>query len=182
MEANVDDLAPALAERLKSARLTYAEIGQTASADLPPGYHHLRRARAIGTGERTFSVAGDAVLRWQVLARAGLGVRASSPVVVVGAVSVTRLGIGPFGVRAPCRVVYVLDEPRRKGFGYGTLPGHPESGEESFIVEWQADDSVVLHVAAFSRPANLLTRLAGPVTRLAQEHVTSRYLRALADL
>ena len=32
--------------------------------------------------------------------------------------------LGP--VRAPCRVVYVVDEPDRRGFAYGTLPGHPE--------------------------------------------------------
>jgi uncharacterized protein (UPF0548 family) len=36
--------------------------------------------------------------------------------------------LGP--IRVPCRVVYVLDEPERRGFAYGTLPGHPESGEE----------------------------------------------------
>jgi uncharacterized protein (UPF0548 family) len=30
----------------------------------------------------------------------------------------------------PCRVVYVVDEPRRAGFAYGTLPGHPEIGGE----------------------------------------------------
>jgi uncharacterized protein (UPF0548 family) len=181
MQPDVDDLAPALAERLRTAGLTYPEVGQTGSADLPPGYHHVRRARAIGTGERAFNAAADAVLRWQVQARAGLRVQASSKVVTPGVLSTVRLGIGPFGVNAPCRVVYVVDEPRRKGFGYGTLPGHPESGEESFVVEWQADDSVVLHVVAFSRPATALSRLAGPAARLAQEHVTRRYLRALAS-
>ena len=30
-------------------------------------------------------------------------------------------------LRAPCRVVYVIDEPDVRGFAYGTLPGHPES-------------------------------------------------------
>jgi uncharacterized protein (UPF0548 family) len=49
------------------------------------------------------------------------------------------------------------------------------------VVEWQADDSVVLHVVAFSRPASALSRLAGPAARLAQERVTRRYLRALAS-
>ena len=28
---------------------------------------------------------------------------------------------GPFRVKAPARVVYVIDEPNRKGFAYGTL-------------------------------------------------------------
>ena len=36
-------------------------------------------------------------------------------------------------LQAPCRVVYVIDEPDIRGFAYGTLPGHPESGEERFV-------------------------------------------------
>ena len=46
--------------------------------------------------------------------------------------------------KVPARVVYVIDEPLRKGFAYGTLPGHPETGEEAFIVEYRDDDSVWL--------------------------------------
>ncbi|SIP67631.1 hypothetical protein BN9982_740001 [Mycobacterium tuberculosis] len=38
--------------------------------------------------------------------------------------------VGIAFLRAPCRVVYVIDEPDVRGFGYGTLPGHPVSGEE----------------------------------------------------
>ena len=34
-----------------------------------------------------------------------------------------------------CRVASVVDEPNRFGFAYGTLPIHPEQGEQSFIVE-----------------------------------------------
>ena len=73
----------------------------------------------------------------------------------------------------------MLDEPSRVGFGYGTLPGHPESGEESFVVELRPDDSVVLVVQAFSRHAAWFTRLAGPVGHLGQRLITERYLRAL---
>jgi uncharacterized protein (UPF0548 family) len=42
-----------------------------------------------------------------------------------------RLTVKAFGIgfKAPVRVVYVVDEPTRRGFAYGTLPGHPESGE-----------------------------------------------------
>jgi uncharacterized protein (UPF0548 family) len=38
-------------------------------------------------------------------------------------------------------VVWTVDEPNRIGFGYGTLQGHPESGEESFVVSREDDDS-----------------------------------------
>src|SRR5690606_259686 len=83
-------------------------------------------------------------------------------------------------VAAPCRVIYVVDEPRRKGFAYGTLPGHPESGEEAFLVEQTEDGSVWLTVRAFSRPADWRWWAVYPVLRMAQAVFTRRYLRALS--
>jgi uncharacterized protein (UPF0548 family) len=93
-----------------------------------------------------------------------------------------RLGIpfGPFRVRAPARVVYVVDELTRKGFAYGTLPGHPESGEESFIVEQTADGSVWLEISAFSRPATVVWWLVYPVLLLTQRFYTRRYFESLS--
>jgi uncharacterized protein (UPF0548 family) len=86
---------------------------------------------------------------------------------------------GPFTVDAPVRVVYVIDEPDRVGFAYGTMVGHPASGEESFIVDHRDDDSVWLTIRAFSRPSTRLYWLAWPVVRLQQLKFTKRYLRAL---
>lgn len=86
-----------------------------------------------------------------------------------------------FGVSAPCRVIYVIDEPTRKGFAYGTLPGHPESGEESFIVEQTEDGSVWLTIRAFSRPAAWQWWVVYPFLRLAQAHFTRRYFRSLSE-
>jgi uncharacterized protein (UPF0548 family) len=92
------------------------------------------------------------------------------------------LGIrfGPVRVHAPARVVYVVDEPTRRGFAYGTLPGHPEDGEESFVVERADDGSVWIVIRAFSRPSRWYWWLVAPVLRLTQEFYTRRYLRALA--
>ncbi|MGN6272791.1 MAG: DUF1990 family protein [Protaetiibacter sp.] len=42
-----------------------------------------------------------------------------------------------------------------------------------------ADDSVVLRIRAFSRPATWLFRVAYPAVLLMQELYTRRYLRAL---
>ncbi len=75
--------------------------------------------------------------------------------------------------------MYTIQEPDRVGFAYGTLVGHPERGEELFLVERQADDSVTLTIRAFSRPARWYTRLAGPLYRLVQRLIIERYLRAL---
>ena len=70
-------------------------------------------------------------MTWQMHRRAGLHVAASDERAHVGAVAMMRLGPSWLGIHVPCRVVYEIAEERRRGFAYGTLPGHPESGEEA---------------------------------------------------
>ncbi len=92
---------------------------------------------------------------------------------------VVDLGFGRLRSHAPCRVVYVIDEPSLLGFAYGTLRGHPDTGEELFLVAWRDDDVVAFSVRAFSCPALWWSRLGGPATRRVQARVTERYLDAL---
>jgi uncharacterized protein (UPF0548 family) len=82
-------------------------------------------------------------------------------------------------VTAPVRVVLVIDEPNEAGFAYGTLPGHPEEGEESFVVTHEPDDSVWFTVRAFSRGSTMFYRAVSPLLRRQQRLMTKRYLRAL---
>lgn len=91
-----------------------------------------------------------------------------------------HIPVGPFSLKAPARVVYVINEKKRRGFGYGTLAGHPECGEESFVVELADDGSVWLEVSAFSRPSSWLWRAVYPALRLAQSIYTRRYFNALS--
>ena len=86
----------------------------------------------VGVGVDCFREASTTLLQWDMHRRAGVSVRASSESVMENAVAVLRLGWGLLGVNAPVRVVYVIDEARRKGFAYGTLPGHPERGGPSW--------------------------------------------------
>jgi uncharacterized protein (UPF0548 family) len=163
-------------ETLEELPLTYREVGATANGELPAGYHHQYVERQIGTGRERFERAADAVMRWGMQRGSGLRVQASSEVAEVDAVLVVRMGFLP----APCRVVYVVDEPDIRGFGYGTLPGHPESGEERFIVRRDpATDAVFAEVSAFSRPAAWWSKAGGPVVRVAQRVIARRYMRAV---
>ncbi len=102
----------------------YEGVGATAH-QAPQGYEALSRSRL--PARRDFASAVEDLMTWRVHEQAGLHVAASSPRVEEGTVVMLRLGVGPVALRAPCRVVYVVDEPRRSGFAYGTLPGHPES-------------------------------------------------------
>lgn len=160
---------------LAGLALTYPEVGSTA-ATLPAGYNQVRLSRRIGTGRDRFDLAAEAVMRYGMLRGAGLTVSATAEVAEPGAEVLGRLG--PFA--APCRVIYTIDEPDRRGFAYGSLPGHAVRGEELFSVRYQAsDDGVYSEVAAFSRPATWWSRLGAPVLRLMQKIVTRRYLRAV---
>ena len=73
----------------------------------------------------------------------------------------------------------MVDERERFGFAYGTLPLHPASGEEAFVVERGPDGAVRFRVVAVSRPASPLARVGAPVARLVQRRVTNGYLEGL---
>ncbi|GAA4587511.1 uncharacterized protein (UPF0548 family) [Actinoplanes octamycinicus] len=164
------------------AELTYREVGATRTDPLPAGYHHVRRDVVVGHGAAAFERAADGLLHWRMHRLAGLAPVSSAEPAAPGTVVVLRAGLGPVRVTIPCRVVYTVAEAGRRGFAYGTLPGHPERGEEAFLVELAADGAVWVRIRAFSRPASLLARAGGPLTRLAQRWATDRYVAAVRRL
>ena len=174
----VELLAPGAALALQAADLTYAEVGATRGV-LPTGYHHQHVVARIGHGPAAFAAAGEALLTWQVHEGAGLAARVSDRRVRVGTVAELRLGPGRLSLRIPVRVLEVVEDERRRGFVYGTLPGHPERGEESFTVELAADGAVHFDLVAFSRGGRWFTVLGAPIGRAGQHLVTERYVNAV---
>jgi len=172
-------LRRATLEQLADAPFTYAEVGATRDGDLPAGYDHVRREHVVGAGRADFDRAAAAVFRWTAQRGAGLRVRADGPASRPGTVVLMTAGLRRLGLDVPCRVVWVVDEPDRRGFGYGTLPGHPESGEESFVVSLRPDGEVVYELRAFSRLATPLARLGGPVAHRVQTLALDRYVTAI---
>jgi len=163
---------------------SYSAVGATATS--PPTCFVVDQTRIqLGHGENVFKTAIAALRRWEQF---HLGwVEAWSPDTPIRAdevVAVMGHAAGMWWLNA-CRIVYVIDEARKYGFAYGTLPGHVESGEERFMVEWnRADDSVWFDILAFSKPNHLLTRLGYPVVRRAQKRFgresAAAMLRAVA--
>lgn len=174
----------ARAADLVDAPLTYAPVGASLSADgaAPQGWERLHRSAPVGRWRADLDAAAERLLTWEVHRRAGFLVEATHPRAQVGAVVVLRFRRLPRPLRdrlaIPCRVVAVVDEPDRRGFAYGTLPGHPEAGEESFVVMIDERGHVRAELTAVSRPAWRLARaLPGPA-RLAQRLAAAAYLRA----
>ena len=157
--------------------VTYSEVGATAG-DLPAGYRHVVRRAALGSGRDAFDGCALALMTWGVHRASGIDVRASHSPAQVGTVVSQLIGVRGLGVVAPCKVVYVVDEADRRGFAYGTLPGHPESGEETFAIAILDDESVALDIRSFSRPGNVISRIGQPVSHWVQDKMTDRYVAA----
>jgi uncharacterized protein (UPF0548 family) len=176
-------LAQILVE-LGDAPFTYDEVGATAHPDdLPAGYHHVRVTCVVGHGDAAFAAAVGGIRGWRLHRRQGFRVMPADPPVEVGTSVAVDVPLVAVHVIATCRIAWVVDEPDRFGFGYGTLPVHPESGEEAFVVERDAarngGGEVRLAITAFSRPRHPLVRMAGPVARRQQARATQGYVDAL---
>ncbi|WP_051709477.1 DUF1990 family protein [Streptomyces sp. NRRL S-350] len=174
-----------LRRRLLAARATapsYAEVGATRGGRLPDGYAHLRRRVHLGRGPEVLERAGRFVLGWGTQTGSGFAVHPGAPA-RPGDTVLLRLRLP--GVRwprlvIPCRVVWTVQEPDRIGFAYGTLPGHPECGEEAFVVSMDAEGEVWFDVTAFCRLSAWYARLGRPIALLCQHLAIERYLSAVA--
>lgn len=158
--------------------LTYPEVGATRDDSLPAGYRHVRRRVEIGRGTAAMAAAATALMTFEFLRRAGLRPVVTASRAAVGVGVTGRFGIGPLRLAAPCRIVWTVDGQDAAGFGYGTLAGHPERGEEAFVVSLD-DDVVWFTVRAFSRPDRWYVRAGGPAAHWTQDLVTRRYIAAM---
>ena len=157
--------------------LTYRPVGGSATGAHPTGYHTHSSELTV---DAEWDSAREAIRRWAGHRSVGGVLSPAMPPLDVG--STMTFGIRVLGVWATgaCRIVNVIDEERDFGFCYGTLPHHPEEGEEMFAVRDNRDGTVTFRVVAFSKPAGLLTTLIGPLGRLIQRVMTSRYLVGFA--
>jgi uncharacterized protein (UPF0548 family) len=151
-------------EAERALPFTYPEVGAT-RGEMPAGYAVDRNRQELGRGDGTFQRACAALRAWKMFPPW----TAIEPHVPIeeGRVLAVLVHAGMWFLNS-ARIVYVIDEPRRFGFAYGTLPGHAECGEERFSVEHADDDSVHYDVRAFSKPRYWGARALYPVTRMLQ--------------
>ncbi|MFM2438036.1 MAG: hypothetical protein RLZ55_853, partial [Actinomycetota bacterium] len=164
------------------AQLTYAPVGISLGwQPVPDGFRDVVTERVVGHGEEAYRKIGYALMHWEINRRAGFQVQPEHNSVRTGErVGLVMPFLGFMGVSAICEVVAVVAEGDRTGFAYGSLPGHPVSGEESFVLTHRPDDSVVLTVRAVSKPAVWFTKFGAPLAHAKQKSATARYLDAAA--
>jgi hypothetical protein len=162
-------LAPERVAELQRAPFTYEPVGATCARGAaglqvvpPQSAPGSTRLRLRGRGPD--DLAGS---------RASRAEPSRHPRVELMRTWSSGLGLAAVAIQALCRIVYILDEPRRRGFAYGTPPGHPESGEELFVLELGMDDQLTFTIAAYSHHASAVAKIGGPLTRRVQQAMTA---------
>ena len=159
----------------EAARLevTYDQVGST----LDPAVDC--HSRTVELGPETFDAAVEGLKAWVCHRGIGASVHPDRAPIEVGATVLVVLRVGPVRLLVPDRIVAVVNEPDRFGFAYGTLPGHPERGEEAFLVERHADGRTTATIRVTAEGDWLIARLGAPVVRRLQRVALNRYLAAL---
>jgi uncharacterized protein (UPF0548 family) len=127
----------------------------------------------VGEGEQAFARVREGMRDWRIHTLAGLRVESPGKPLVGQAF---RAALGFF--RVPCEVVWLRDENSVYGYGFGTLAGHPLSGEEAFEVRLSPGGTVRFSVRAFSRRTAWYARLGAPFVLALQDSVTDRFVRS----
>lgn len=164
---------------LRHAPFSYPEVGATGDVELPAGYRRATYSSVVGSGRADLERAAAAVFAWRAQRSVGFVVRADGPATRPGTVVVLTAGPARFGYELPCRVVEARTEGDERGFSYGTLTGHPESGEERFTVRLLPGGDVVYEIRVFFRLAGRAARLVTPLSLLLQRLGTARYVAAI---
>jgi uncharacterized protein (UPF0548 family) len=167
----------------RSLPFSYKEVGVSRSGVAPLGYAVDRYRAKLGEGPQAHERAVEALRGWRQFHLGWVRLLPSDAPLEVGTtVGVLARHYGFWSLN-PTRIVYLLEETgdvERFVFGYGTLPGHAERGEERFSVEWNRDDDSVYYDAfSFSRPKHPLARLGYPFARVLQRRFARGSERAM---
>ncbi len=171
-----------------ASRLSYPEVGASAEIDsvsaraaLAPRYDVDLHELVLGKGRGRFQRARSALLAWRQFEIPWLELHGAGPV-EPGRNVATLVSLAGLWFLSPCQVVYaeIHENENSVAYAYGTLDGHPESGEERFAVSIDpTTDEVRYQVSAFSRPARFFSRLGYPFVRRLQKRFAVASARAL---
>jgi uncharacterized protein (UPF0548 family) len=167
--------------------VSYGVVGATApDAETwrpPDGWRAYDHTVRLGTGADLWNEVSAVILSWGIKTRSGFAVE---PRLESGRVAhrgerywlVAR--VGPARVREPVEIVATIVTDHRVALAYGTLEGHPVTGEEAFIVHRDDEGNVSLTLRSLTRSGRGRWRGLFPLVLVAQHFYRRRYLHALA--
>lgn len=165
---------------------SYENVGASREGAAPRGYVMDRYRVRLGEGPEAYARAVEALREWRQFELGWVRLLPSrAPIEVGETVGVLARHYGFWSLNT-ARIAYLFEESgavERFGFGYGTLPGHAERGEERFGVEWNRglDGSVYYDVFAFSRPNHPLAWPGYPFARLLQKRFRRDSTRVMVE-
>ena len=162
----------------EAGALSYRHVGSTLDPAAWPDRKMYEETVLLGAGDAVFAAAGDALRSW--VCHRGIGARVfpADAALVEGTTLLVALPIGPASVVVPNRVVWTVDEADRYGFGYGTIHGHQETGEEAFLAHRSEDGTVRATIRVDARTVTVAANALRPAVRAFQKAALRRYLRA----
>jgi uncharacterized protein (UPF0548 family) len=172
-----------LIDSWRTAPFNYAEVGQS-FGPTPAGYTANHGRVGLGYGEAIFNKAVEALRSWKMFDLGWVSLCWPDAEIEVGTTVAALARHFGFWSLHPARIVFLVDDDdarmRRIGFAYGTLRGHGEQGEETFVIErLHADDSVWYDLRSFSRPGHPLTALGYPIARMLQKRFARESTRLM---
>ncbi|MFD7310994.1 DUF1990 family protein [Promicromonospora sp. NPDC059942] len=183
---NPDDLVGLVEYHLGRRAHSYSVAGATTPATEqwrpPAGWRAYEHTVRLGSGDDLWDAASAAVLSWGIKTRSGFAV---DPPLEGGGPArpgerfwlIARIGV--IRVREPVEIITTVSTDRRAALAYGTLAGHPVSGEEAFIVHRDDGGNVSLTLRSLTRAGRGVWCAAFPLILVAQRVYRRRYLRAL---
>ena len=183
-EPSRDDIRRSL-DSQKSLSFSYTGVGASREGVTPPGYVVDCYRVRLGEGQEAYKRAVEALHEWRQFDLGWVQLLPPGAALEEGVtVGVLARHYGFWSLN-PARIVYLVEETggvERFGFGYGTLPGHAERGEERFSIEWnREDESVYYDVFAFSMPRHLLAWLGFPFVRMLQRRFARDSKKAMVE-
>ena len=144
----------------------YQAIGQSEIGH-PKGYDLDFNQTTLGEGNACFEQAKKAIKAWQMFQLPWVKLYSDQTLIQEGALVSVNFCLFGLWWSNSCEIVYVIDEPNRFGFAYGTKD-HVESGEELFLVSKDEQGKVTYTIRAYSRPKFWLVKLGYPFARYCQ--------------
>lgn len=165
---------------LADAPFNYDAVGCLRRKTIPSGFNCDQASFPLGYGDAAWQAARKAIESWAMFPEDMVSMIRLSDAIEEGVVVAVLCRALALWTINPARVFHVVDHNNGTfhvfGFTYGTLPGHVEAGEESFVVVKELETGrVFYHIKAASRPSHPLVWLGYPFTR----HMQAKF-RALS--
>ncbi|RJF73279.1 DUF1990 family protein [Deinococcus cavernae] len=141
----------------------------------------IRGQAELGQGEPCFLRAQSALWSWRTHRQANMDIHSHGPP-LPGRNALVEQKIGPVTLLLGCRVLDMVEEPRRWGFTLVSLDGQVLLLRETFLVDWQPDNRVVFSLSTQQFLAMPNLTFLAPVHAALRRKFKQEYIRNMQEM